>query len=72
MDREQAELFCKIAAKLSYSKSLTNDIVLRNSLDDILEMMSLYCDTAPDNLLRNNVNVVVEHKNWQICQKNKA
>jgi hypothetical protein len=72
MDKEDALLFCKIAAKLSYSKSLTNDIVLRNSLDDILEMISLYCDTAPDNLLRNNINVVVEHKNWQICQKNKA
>ena len=72
MDNELALLFCKIAAKLSYSKSLTNDSVLKNSLGDILEMISLYCDTAPDNLLRNNINAVVEHKNWQISQKNKA
>ena len=72
MDKEDAILFCKIAAKLSYSKSLTNDNILRNCLDDILEMISLYCDTAPDNLLRNNIDVVVEHKNWQILQKNKA
>jgi hypothetical protein len=72
MDKEDALLFCKIAAKLSYSKSLTNDNLLRNSLDDILEMISLYCDTAPDNLLRNNIDVVVEHKNWQISQKNKV
>jgi hypothetical protein len=66
MDKEQALLFCKIAGKLSYSKSLTQDIVLKNSLDDILEMISLYCDTAPDNLLRNNIDVVMEHKNYQI------
>ena len=72
MDKEDALLFCKIAAKLSYSKSLTNDKILRNSLDDILEMISLYCDTAPDNLLRNNIDIVVEHKNWQISQKSKA
>jgi hypothetical protein len=65
MDKEQALLFCKIAGKLSYSKSLTQDIVLKNSLDDILEMI-LYCDTAPDNLLRNNIDVVMEHKNYQI------
>jgi hypothetical protein len=72
MDKEDALLFCKIASKLSYSKSLTNDKIIRNSLDDILEMISLYCDTAPDNLLRNNIDIVVEHKNWQISQKNKV
>ena len=68
-NREQAELFCKIASKISYSKSLTDDRTLRNSLSDILEMISLYCDTAPDNLLRNNVEVVLEHKNHKDNKK---
>lgn len=67
VDRELAELFCKITTKLIHSRSLCESKLITDNLNDIIEMMSQYCDSSPDNLIRKQISNILD--NWQKQKK---
>ena len=60
-DKKQAQLLCDITVKLIAVKASIKDKAIRNSISDIVLMISLFCDTAPLNLINNDVDTVMEH-----------